>query len=105
LGASSLYRSAAPGVVAIAATGTSSGSNNGFPYTPPGQSVDTGTGLEIDTRGDILTASQVVAGAATITVKFRNGAVRTATLTLTRQSKAVKLTATLADEPNRPQTG
>jgi S1-C subfamily serine protease len=29
----------------------------------------------------------------------------TVTLTLTRQSKAVKLTATLADEPNRPQAG
>jgi hypothetical protein len=54
--ASSRYRSAGPGVVAIEATGTSSGANNGFPYTPPGQSVDTGTGtgtgtgLEIDTR-------------------------------------------------------
>ncbi len=62
LGASSLYRSAAPGVVAVEATGTSSGSNHGFPYTPPGQSIDTGTGLEIDTRGDILTTSHVVAG-------------------------------------------
>lgn len=78
LDASSLYRSAAPGVVAIEATGTSPGSNNGFPYTPPGQSVDTGTGLEIDTQGDILTASHVVAGAATVTVKFQNGLVRTA---------------------------
>ncbi len=80
LDATSLYRSAAPGVVAIEATGTSSGSNNGFPYTPPGQSVDTGTGLEIDTRGDILTASHVVGGAATVTVKFFNGAVRTASV-------------------------
>src|SRR5437868_8841602 len=59
LDASSLYRNAGPGVVAIEATGTSSGSHHGFPYTPPGQSVDTGTGLEIDTRGDILTASHV----------------------------------------------
>jgi hypothetical protein len=57
LDASSLYRSAAPGVVAIEANGTSTGSNNGLPYTPPGQSIDTGTGLEIDTRGDLLTAS------------------------------------------------
>jgi hypothetical protein len=30
---------------------------------------------------------------------------QTSALTLTRQSKAVKLAATLADEPNRPQTG
>jgi hypothetical protein len=35
LDASSLYRRAAPAVVAVEATGTSSGSNNGFPYTPP----------------------------------------------------------------------
>lgn len=48
LDARSLYRSAAAGVVAIEATGTSSASNNGFPYTPPGQLVDTGTGLVID---------------------------------------------------------
>ena len=51
-----------------------------FPYTPPGQSVVTGTGTEIDTRGDILTASHVVAGAATVTVKFFNGAIRTASV-------------------------
>src|SRR5436305_11246220 len=80
LNASSLYRSAAPGAVAIEATGTSSGSTNGFPYTPPGQSVDTGTGLVIDTRGDILTASHVVTGASAITVKFQNGPVRTASV-------------------------
>ena len=49
-----------------------------FPYTPPGQSVDTGT--EIDARGDILTASHVLAGAATVTVEFFNGAVRTASV-------------------------
>ncbi|MEA2146047.1 MAG: putative serine protease PepD [Solirubrobacteraceae bacterium] len=91
LDASSLYRSAAPGVVAIEATDTNSGSNNGFPYTPPGQSVDTGTGLEIDTRGDILTASHVVAGAATITVKFQNGPVRTASVRGTDTSNDVSV--------------
>jgi putative serine protease PepD len=78
--ASSLDRSAAPGVVAIEATGTSRGSENGFPYTPPGQSIDTGTGLEIDTRGDILTASHVVGSASTVTTKFQNGPVRTASV-------------------------
>jgi putative serine protease PepD len=91
LDANSLYRSAAPGVVAIEATGTSSGSNNGFPYTPPGQSVDTGTGLVVDSRGDILTASHVVAGAATITVKLQNGPVRTASVLGTDTSNDVSV--------------
>jgi putative serine protease PepD len=89
--ASSLYRSAAPGVVAIEATGTSSGSNNGFPYTPPGQSVDTGTGLVVGTRGDILTASHVVAGASAITVKFQNGPVRNASVLGTDTSNDVSV--------------
>ena len=84
-------RSAAPGVVAIEATGTSSGSNNGFPYTPPGQSADTGTGLVIDTRGDILTASHVVTGASAITVKFQNGPVRTASVLGTDTSNDVSV--------------
>src|ERR1700760_979504 len=79
LNASSLFASAAPGVVAIEATGTNSGSN-GLPYTPPGQSTDTGTGMVISSQGDLLTASHVVAGASTITVKFLNGTVRTATV-------------------------
>ncbi len=79
LNPSSLYQSAAPGVVAIQATGANSGSN-GFPYTPPGQSIATGTGIVIDTQGDILTASHVVAGVSSITVKFQNGTVRTATV-------------------------
>jgi putative serine protease PepD len=91
LNASSLYRSAAPGAVAIEATGTSSGSTNGFPYTPPGQSVDTGTGLVIDTRGDILTASHIVTGASAITVKFQNGPVRTASVLGTDTSNDVSV--------------
>ncbi|HEX3835242.1 MAG TPA: trypsin-like peptidase domain-containing protein [Solirubrobacteraceae bacterium] len=78
LNPSALYRGAAAGVVAIEATGVSSGSN-GLPYTPTGQSIDTGTGMVINTHGDILTASHVVAGASKITVKFLNGTVRAAT--------------------------
>jgi putative serine protease PepD len=76
---SALYRGAAAGVVAIEAAGVSSGSN-GLPYTPAGQSIDTGTGIVINPPGDILTASHVVAGASKITVKFLNGTVRTATV-------------------------
>jgi putative serine protease PepD len=76
---SALYRGAAAGVVAIEAAGVSSGSN-GLPYTPTGQSIDTGTGIVINPPGDILTASHVVAGASKITVKFLDGTVRTATV-------------------------
>jgi putative serine protease PepD len=91
LDASSLHRSAGPGAGAIEATGTSSGSNDGFPYTPPGQSADTGTGLVIETQGDILTASHVVAGAATITAKFQNGPVRTASVRGTDTSNDISV--------------
>jgi S1-C subfamily serine protease len=85
-----LYRVAAPGVVAIEASGVSSGSN-GFPYTPPGQSIDTGTGFVINTRGDILTASHVVSGASAITVKFQDGTVRTASVAGTDTSNDVSV--------------
>jgi putative serine protease PepD len=72
--ASSLYKSAAPGVVAIEATGK--------------KSIDTGTGMVIDSRGDILTASHVVAGASSITVKFLDGTVRSAKVLGTDTSNA-----------------
>jgi len=88
--ASSLYEGAAPGVVAIESDGVSRGSNK-FPYTPPGQSIDTGTGLVIDTGGDVLTASHVVAGASTITVKFLNGTVRSARVLGTDTSNDVSV--------------
>jgi putative serine protease PepD len=90
LSPSALYQGAAPGVVAIEATGVSSGSN-GLPYTPPGQSIDTGTGFVVDTRGDILTASHVVAGASTVTVKFLGGTVRAATVVGTDTSNDVSV--------------
>jgi putative serine protease PepD len=90
LNASALYQGAAPGVVAIEATGVSSGSN-GLPYTPPGQSTDTGTGIVVDTQGDIVTASHVVAGASTITIKFLSGTVRTATVLGTDTSNDVSV--------------
>jgi putative serine protease PepD len=77
-------------VVAIEATGVGSGSN-GFPYTPPGQSIDTGTGIVISTQGDILTASHVVAGASSITVKFLDGTVRTARVVGTDTSNDVSV--------------
>jgi putative serine protease PepD len=90
LNASSLYGGAAPGVVAIEANGVSSG-QNGLPFTPPGQSTDTGTGFVISPQGDILTASHVVAGASTISVKFLNGAVRSARVVGTDTSNDVSV--------------
>jgi S1-C subfamily serine protease len=77
-------------VVAIEAAGVSSRSN-GLPYTPPGQSIDTGTGIVIDARGDILTASHVVAGASRITVKFLDGTVRSARVLGTDTSSDVSV--------------
>jgi S1-C subfamily serine protease len=75
-----LYASANAGVVDITATGISS-SANGLPFAPPGQQTTaTGTGFTIDRQGDILTASHVVNGASSITVKLQGGARRTATV-------------------------
>jgi putative serine protease PepD len=45
----------------------------------------------IDTRGDILTASHVVAGASTLTVKFLDGTVRTASVVGTDTSNDVSV--------------
>jgi putative serine protease PepD len=64
---SALYSNAAAGVVAITASATTAA-----------QPTDTGTGFLIDSRGDILTASHVVAGAKAITVKLQDGTIRSA---------------------------
>jgi S1-C subfamily serine protease len=73
LNASMLYRSTAPGVTAITAAGIAGG---------PGQGklTATGTGFVIDSRGDILTASHVVDGASSITVRLQNATTRGARL-------------------------
>jgi putative serine protease PepD len=87
--AASIYGAGAPGVVAITATGVSSSSTG----SPSGQTetADTGTGFEIDSSGDILTASHVVVGASSITVKFQNGTVRTASILGTDRSTDVSV--------------
>jgi putative serine protease PepD len=74
---SAIYAGAAPGVVAITASGISSGSG-GFPFGGQSQSVATGTGFEIDSKGNLLTAAHVVSGASSVTVKFQDGTTRTA---------------------------
>jgi S1-C subfamily serine protease len=80
LNAPAIYSVAAPGVVDITASGIHS-SSRGLPLTPPGQSeVATGTGFEIDSSGDILTAAHVVAGASSITVALDDGSTHRATV-------------------------
>jgi putative serine protease PepD len=79
-----LYKQDAPGVVDInVQLPSSSGSSGGFPFGNPNGSQKTeaeGTGFEIDTKGDILTAEHVVGGATSIKVTFQNGSTAKATL-------------------------
>jgi putative serine protease PepD len=78
--AAAIYSVAVPGVVDITASGIHS-SSHGSPVTPPGESeVATGTGFEIDSSGDILTAAHVVAGASSITAGLNDGSTHKATV-------------------------
>jgi putative serine protease PepD len=80
LNPTALYKNATVGVVDITASGISPRSS-GLPLMSPGKQqvvTATGTGFAIDTKGDILTASHVVNGASSITVKLQNGSRRTA---------------------------
>jgi S1-C subfamily serine protease len=75
-----LYKNATAGVVDITASGITP-SSSGLPLTSPRKQqvvTATGTGFTIDTKGDILTASHVVNGASSVTVKLQNGSRRTA---------------------------
>ena len=87
-----LYKQDAPGVVDITVDSTSSSSQNfGNPFGNPGgqQTQAEGTGFVIDTKGDILTAQHVVAGANSISVRFQDGTKAKATLVGTDQSTDV----------------
>jgi len=78
-----LYKQDAPGVVDITVQLSSSGSSNSFPFGTPGGSQKEeaeGTGFEIDTKGNILTADHVVDGASSIKVTFQDGSTTKATL-------------------------
>ena len=90
LDTTAIFTAADPGVVDITATGVSSNSS-GFPFSPPQQSetIATGTGFEIDSKGDILTADHVVAGASSITAKLADGTVRRARVLGTDRSTDV----------------
>jgi putative serine protease PepD len=80
-----LYKQDSPGVVDITVQLQSSGgsSSGGFPFGNPQGSQKAeaeGTGFEIDSKGDILTAEHVVSGATAIKVMFQDGSTAKATL-------------------------
>jgi len=79
-----LYKQDAPGVVDITVQSTSSGgSSGGLPFgTPNGSQKQEaeGTGFEIDTKGNILTAEHVISGADSIKVRFEDGSTAKATV-------------------------
>jgi putative serine protease PepD len=85
-----LYKADAPGVVDITVESTSgSGSSGGFPFgTPNGsqKSEAEGSGFEIDTDGNILTAEHVVDNATKVTVTFDDGSTAKATVVGTDKS-------------------
>ena len=82
-----LYKQDAPGIVDITVTSTTnSGSSGANPFNLPGapqqkqREQAEGTGFEIDTKGNIMTAQHVVNGAQSITVHFQDGSSAKATL-------------------------
>jgi putative serine protease PepD len=79
-----LYKQDAPGVVDITVqSSTGANPSGGFPFGNPGGSQKQeaeGTGFEIDTKGNILTAEHVVNGATSIKVEFADGSTAKATL-------------------------
>ncbi|MDX6481692.1 MAG: putative serine protease PepD [Gaiellaceae bacterium] len=76
-----VYKKDAPGVVTVTITGRS---NSGFPGEQQFEAM--GTGFEIDSNGNIITAEHVVDGAATIKVTFQDGSTAKATLVGTDSS-------------------
>jgi len=78
-----LYKQDAPGIVDITVQSSAKNSSGGFPFGQPGGSQKQeaeGTGFEIDSNGNILTAEHVVANADSIKVEFSDGSTTKATL-------------------------
>jgi len=77
-----IYAKDAPGVVTVTVSGrtASNGSSNHFGIPDQQRFEAIGTGFEIDSNGDIVTAEHVVADASSIKVTFQNGSTATATL-------------------------
>jgi len=77
-----IYAKDAPGIVTVTVSGRSPSAAGSNPFGLPGQQQfeAIGTGFEIDSKGNIMTAEHVVADASTIKVTFQNGSTTTATL-------------------------
>jgi putative serine protease PepD len=78
-----LYKQDARGIVDITVQSSGGSSSGGFPFGTPGGSQKQeaeGTGFEIDSKGDILTAEHVVDGATSIRVQFADGSTAKASL-------------------------
>src|SRR4051794_21299805 len=67
-----IYAKDAPGVVTVTVSGRSNSSPSSiFPGSQKFEAM--GTGFEIDSNGNIMTAEHVVSGATTITVTLQEG--------------------------------
>jgi putative serine protease PepD len=79
-----LYKQDLPGIVDITVESSAKGSSSGgFPFGNPGgpqKQEAEGTGFELDSNGNILTAEHVVANANSIKVEFADGSTTKATL-------------------------
>jgi putative serine protease PepD len=76
-----IYKKDAPGIVTVTVDGRSNTGNSGLPGFPSQEQFEAiGTGFEIDSSGNIMTAEHVVSGASKITVTFQNGSTAKATL-------------------------
>jgi S1-C subfamily serine protease len=80
LNAAAIYAAANPGVVDITAHSTTTTAAGPFGVPRQAEQTDTGTGLVVDAKGDILTAGHVVAGADSVTVTLPGGVTRKATV-------------------------
>jgi S1-C subfamily serine protease len=78
LNAAAIYAAANPGVVDITAHSTTTTAAGPFGVPRKAEQTDTGTGLVVDAKGDILTADHVVAGADSVTVTLPGGVTRKA---------------------------
>ena len=75
-----IYAKDAPGIVTVTISGRTNSNSSGFPFPSTQKFEAIGTGFEIDSSGDIMTAEHVVSGASTIKVTFQNGSMVKATL-------------------------
>jgi S1-C subfamily serine protease len=76
-----IYAKDAPGVVTVTISGRTTGADsNPFGIPGPQKFEAIGTGFEIDSSGNIMTAEHVVSGASTIKVTFQDGSTVKATL-------------------------